>query len=500
MSIGDSRLKVEEDTGRHWLVEPARPARIAALSYAPWLVVGTVCVGAFMGQLDASIVSLALPTLHRDFHVSVGAVEWVALAYLLVLVSAVIGLGRIADMLGRKLLYTYGFLVFILGSVLCGLAPALWVLVAARILQAVGAAMLQANSVALIVQAMPQEKLGRAIGIQGAAQAVGLAIGPAVGGILISAGGWRLIFFINVPAGLIGAVLGWFLIPRSRHLQATRPFDWFGATLFVPAIAGPLAALSLGPDAGWLSPVILGLLVGGLVLLALFIRHEARDDFPMVDLTIFRRSVFSVGIASGLLSYLTLFGILFLVPFYLEIKRGLSAADAGLLLTVLPVALAVAAPIAGRVADRIGSRPVTVTGMVITATGLAAIAVARRPEALLLAELAWIGVGLGVFTPANNAAIMGSAPATQSGVTGGILNMTRGLGTSLGVALTGLIFTVLSGSAMRAGRVSPTSSLLHGFQGAMIFLALVALLAALISSLRGVSPTSSGHSMAETAG
>src|SRR5579884_2855453 len=265
-----------------FLVEPRRPTWIASLPHAHWLVVATVSIGAFMGQLDASIVSLALPTLRLHFHVSIGAVEWVALAYLLTLVSAVVAMGRFADMAGRKLLYTYGFGVFIFGSALCGLAPTLSFLIAARILQALGAAMLQANSVALIVQAMPEGMLGRGIGVQGAAQAVGLAVGPAVGGLLIVLGGWRLIFFVNVPAGLLGMFLGWFLLPRSRHLRQREPFDWLGLLLFVPAVLAPLAAISFGADIGWASPFILGALLGGALFAVLFVYQELHDGAPMV--------------------------------------------------------------------------------------------------------------------------------------------------------------------------------------------------------------------------
>ena len=185
----------------------------------------TVCIGAFMGQLDASIVTVALPRLGRDLHASVGLVEWVALAYLLVLVATVATVGRIADAVGRKLLYVYGFGVFTAGSVLCGLAPTLAVVIAARALQAVGAAMLQANSVALIAEAVPRRLLGRAVGVQGTAQALGLALGPAVGGALLAIGGWRLIFFVNLPAGVIGLALGWFLLPRSRTRRAVGDRD-----------------------------------------------------------------------------------------------------------------------------------------------------------------------------------------------------------------------------------------------------------------------------------
>ena len=236
------------------LTEPRRPAAIRESPRAHWYVVGTVCVGAFMGQLDASIVTLALPRLGRDLHASVGAVEWVALAYLLVLVATVATVGRIADAVGRKLLYVYGFGVFTAGSVLCGLAPTLAVLIAARVLQAVGAAMLQANSVALITEAMPRPLLGRGIGVQGTAQALGLALGPVVGGALLALGGWRLIFLVNLPAGVIGLTLGWFLLPRSRSRREAGAGDQLGAVLLALGAAGPLVYLSLAGRAGYGDP------------------------------------------------------------------------------------------------------------------------------------------------------------------------------------------------------------------------------------------------------
>ena len=199
------------------LVEPRRPEVIRNWPKAPWLVVATVCIGAFIGQLDASIVTLAFPTLRHDFGAPIASVQWVGQACLLTLIGLLPAVGRYADMIGRKLLYTYGFVIFILGSALCGLAPSLTALIGFRVLQGIGAAMLQANSVAIIACAVPRTRVGRAIGIQGAAQAAGLALGPAADGLLLSLGGWRLIFFVNVPIGLAGTVLAWFLPPRSRH-------------------------------------------------------------------------------------------------------------------------------------------------------------------------------------------------------------------------------------------------------------------------------------------
>lgn len=474
------------------LVEPQRPEAIRNWPNAPWLAVAAVCIGAFMGQLDASIVTLAFPTLRHDFGASLADVQWVGQAYLLTLIGLLPAVGRYADMAGRKLLYTYGFVIFILGSALCGLAPSLAALTAFRVLQGVGAAMLQANSVAIITAAVPRDRLGRAIGIQGAAQAAGLALGPAVGGLLLSLGGWRLIFFVNIPAGLAGTVLAWFLLPRSRHLAPRARFDWGGLGLFLPGAGALLLAISYGSRDGWASAPIAGSFAAVAVLLTVFVWHERHTAAPMVDLTLFRRVPFSAGIASGLLSYLVLFGILTVVPFYLEIARHARPAGAGLQLLVVPLGVALAAPAAGRIADRTGARPLTVGGMAVTAVALAASIPLRGQAGAFLAALALAGTGLGVFTPANNAAIMGSAPVHQSGMASGVLNMTRGLGTSLGLALAGLAYTLGAGQ----GNATPAGAA-AGYDDAAIFLTAVAVLAAFIAALRGRAPLS--HDPALTA-
>ena len=484
-SVDDVEVTVPPPVGwQRLLVEPRRPERIRNRPSSFWLAVAAVCIGAFMGQLDASIVTVALPTLQRTFHSSVGAVTWVGLSYLLVLVATVVAVGRFADMWGRKLLYVYGFGVFIIGSALCGFAPGLGWLIGFRALQAVGAALLQANSVAIIVLAVPKPSLGKAIGIQGAAQAVGLAFGPTVGGLLLAAGGWRLIFFVNVPFGLVGMVAAVLLVPRSRHLQDRVPFDWQGFTLFFPAVVALFAAISFGNARGWTSPSILGLLVGGTVLVIAFLFRERRCPEPMLDLRLFGRSRFSTGITSGLLSYLVMFGVLFLVPFYLERGVGLGSGQAGLELMVMPVALGITAPVAGRIADRVGARPLTVGGMACVAGALGALAVLRPTTGLFLALLALVGIGMGAFTPPNNAAIMGSAPPDQAGVVSGVLNMTRGMGTSLGLAITGLVFDQAGGGSAVPGAVG------HAFSVTSAALAGIALAAGILAGLREGGPLS----------
>jgi EmrB/QacA subfamily drug resistance transporter len=473
---------------RRLVTEPPRPESVRNSAKAPWLVVGAVCIGAFMGQLDASIVTLAFPTLSHDFHCSLADVQWVGQAYLLVLVGLLTAVGRYADMVGRKLLYTYGFVIFVGASALCGLAPSLGALIAFRVLQGAGAAMFQANSVAIIVGAVPKAHLGRAIGVQGAAQALGLALGPAIGGLLIGFGGWRLIFDVNVPVGLVGIVGAWLLIPRSRHLARRARFDWAGLGIFLPAVCALLLAVSYGKAYGWQSPLIVSLFVVAAALGTAFVYRERAASAPLLDLGLFSRLAFSAGIASGLLSYMVLFGTLTVVPFFLEIARHDPTGIAGLELLVMPLGLGLTAPVGGRLAERLGARSLTVGGMALVATSLVINAVFAGHLAVFLLTLATTGIGLGAFTPPNNAAIMASVAPQQAGMASGVLNMTRGFGTSLGLALAGLAYTV--GAGVAGFSHSTAHQALSGYREAAFFLAGVALLAAMVAWLRGAGDLS----------
>ena len=459
--------------GYHLLREPRRPVAVRDSPRAHWYVVATVCIGAFMGQLDASIVTVALPRMGRDLHASLGAVEWVALAYLLVLVATVATVGRIADAVGRKLLYVYGFGVFTAGSALCGLAPTLPILIAARMLQAVGAAMLQANSVALIAEAMPRPMLGKAIGVQGSAQALGLALGPAVGGILLSLAGWRFIFLVNIPAGAIGLALGWFLLPRSRSRRELDGADGLGAVLLALAAMGPLVYLSLAGREGYADPVLLACLAAGVTAAVCFVRRERRVTAPLIDLSILRRHGLTSGLGSGLVSYLALFGTLFIVPYYLSADHD-SATLIGLQLAVLPIAIGITAPVAGRLVTRVGARWLTAGGLVLAAVGMFTIAV-EHGTAGILTGLALTGLGLGAFTPANNAGVMSASPPGHAGVTGGMLNMTRGLGTALGVALAGALFAAAAGVSGSRVAEAGVVAVGHGLTAALGVIGIVTL-------------------------
>ena len=422
------------------LTEPRRPARIRALHSAPWLAVGTVCVGAFMGQLDASIVATALPFIRSNLHASIASVEWVVLIYVLVLAGTVAAVGRIADRVGRKLLYTYGFGVFVLGSAACALAPSLGLLVVARLVQAVGAVMLQANSYALIRDVLPPGRLGTGLGVQGAAQAVGLCVGPALGGALTVLGGWRLIFLVNIPIGLIGLALGLLFLPRSTHHDPTSRIDPYGTLLLAAIPAAILAGLSFAAQSGtaaWVEP---GLVVAACALLIGAMARQRSVPGSVVDAALIRVPAFDAGVAAAMLSYAILFGTLVGVPFYLENSLLVEAGQTGLELSALPVALALAAPLGGAIRDRVGPRVPTGLGMLLTAAGMALLAASATRANLTVVALAVAGAGMGLFVAANNAATMFAAPQERAGAAGGLLNMARGLGTALGVALTSLVF------------------------------------------------------------
>jgi MFS family permease len=449
------------------LREPARPAVIREHPMAPWLAVATVCFGAFMGQLDASVVTLAFPALQRQFGVALAGVQWVSLAYLVALVALLVPVGRWSDRYGRKLVYLYGFVLFTAASAGCGLAPTLGVLVALRVVQAAGAAMLQANSVALVAASAPAGRRRAALGIQAGAQALGLALGPVAGGLLVASAGWRSIFFINVPVGAVAVAAGWFLLPRTRHRTARQGADPLGLILLAAAAAGTLVTVSavsgLGlPLAGSAGCAAVALLAGtGLVW------WERRAAAPLADLRMLAATGTWPLLAGALCAYLVLFGPLVLIPQVLTAHGG-SVVHAGLLLSALPAGFGLAAVAGEKILPaRWPDRHRCLAGGLLAAGCAAGLAV-PAPDIVTVAWLGLLGAGLGTYIPANNTAIMTAIPPGQAAAAGGMVNMARGLGTALGVA----VVTLALHAATSSG---------HAFAGpaaAMAALAICALAAA----------------------
>jgi EmrB/QacA subfamily drug resistance transporter len=431
------------------LTEPDRPRVVRDLPWAGWLAVGTVCFGAFMGQLDASIVTLAFPALQRDLGAPLAAVEWVSLSYLLTLVGLMVPAGRVADAVGRKNVYLAGFVLFTAASAACGLAPGLGWLVAFRVVQAIGASMIQSNSVGIVVTSLPREQMRAGLGVQAAAQALGLALGPVLGGLLVETVGWRWVFWVNVPVGVLAVGAGWFLLPRTRHLNPLTGLDGRGLVLLVGSTTTLLIGLSgLSGLAmpGWVAAALV--VVAGLVVVVL-VRWERRAPHPLVEPEVLGTSTVRVGLLGALAAYLLLFGPLALLP---QVMGGHGAT--GLVLSALPAGFAVAALAGERLLPRRwGARARGVTGAVTATVGVAALVVAPTHAAWVAPWLAVLGLGLGVFIPANNSAIMGAMPARVAGVGGGMVTMVRGLGTAVGVAVVALALHV-AGVTAEGARVA----------------------------------------------
>jgi EmrB/QacA subfamily drug resistance transporter len=449
------RVSGEDDDPRPGLLavltsERPRPAAVRNWANGWWLAIGTVCLGAFMGQLDASIVTLTYPALRTEFHTTFAAVEWVSLSYLLTLVAGLIPVGRLSDARGRKLFYLYGFAVFTVASAACGLAPSLVTLVAFRVVQAIGAAMLQANSVALVRISAPHDRTRSALGVQAAAQALGLALGPTLGGVLVSTVGWRWVFDINIPVGVIAIVAGYYLLPRTRERTPVAAFDWAGLVLLAVATTSGLLGISAASGLHMPTAVIIGLVALSVLAGWGFVQRQRRAASPLVDLSVLRTRAIGAGLLAALSGYLVLFGPLVLIPVVLT-RTGYSTSSTGLVLTALPAGFALAALLDNRVVPpnwtdhRRG-----VVGSVICVLALGVAIVLPLTTLTLVPELAVLGVGLGVFTPANNTTVMTAIPARVAGIGGGLVNMTRSLGTALGVALVTLAVQLTDDSATMA--------------------------------------------------
>ncbi len=387
-----------------------------------------------MGQLDASIVTLAFPALQRQFGVGLAGVQWVSLAYLLSLIALLVPVGRWSDRHGRKLIYLYGFVVFTAASAACGLAPSLAALIALRVVQAAGAAMLQANSVALVSTSAPPGKRRAALGIQAAAQSLGLALGPVAGGLLVASAGWRWIFLVNVPVGVIAVASGWFLLPRTRHRATGQGTDLLGLILLATATTGTLVAVSAASGLGLPVAGLAGSAVLAALAAAGFVRWERRTHAPLIDLPVLAASGIAPLLAGALCAYLVLFGPLVLIPQVLTAHNG-SVLRAGLLLSALPAGFGLAAVAGERILP--GHWPDqrrTLAGGLL-ATGCAGVLAVPAPAIVMAVLLGLLGAGLGTYIPANNTAIMNAVSPHQVAAAGGMVNMARGLGTALGVAV-----------------------------------------------------------------
>jgi EmrB/QacA subfamily drug resistance transporter len=426
-----------------------------------WLILTSVSLGSLMATLDGSIVNIALPAMQSDFRVDLTTIEWVVVAYLLVIGCLLLSVGRLGEVLTFKGVYLLGFTIFTLASILCGAAPSDTALIGFRVIQAVGAAMIMAMGPAIVARTFAAGERGRALGLNGISVAIGLSLGPALGGILTEVASWRAIFLINAPIGLLAIAWAASILPAETRGKG-QSFDVRGAAISGVALLALLLALSEGEAWGWASPAILGLVAAFVVLGAAFIAAERRSMQPMIDLAMFRIRPFSAGLVSVVVAFCALFTATFLLPFLLEQGSGFSPIEAGLLLTPVPITMALVAPFSGGASDRFGPRLLASAGMAVMAIGL--LSLTQLPADFALPDLVWrlmlLGLGQGLFMSPNSSAVLGSVPWNRVGTASGTLAQMRVNGQSLGIALGAAIVAArLPVHLAESGGGAPTAAL-----------------------------------------
>ena len=416
---------------------------------SPWLALSGLSLCMLMAALDTSITNVALPTMTQAFGVSFQSIQWVVLAYLLTITTLIVSVGRLGDMVGRRRLILIGLLVFTVASAACGAAPTLWLLVAARAAQGVGAAVMMSLSLAFVGAVVSREKIGSAIGLLGTMSAAGTAIGPSLGGVLIAASGWRAIFFVNPPLALLALVLVFRSLPTDiRNPGTDRPgFDLRGTLLLALTLGAYALAMTIGH--GRFGAVNFGLLVTAVVGIALFRLDEKSAASPLIQLTMLGDHVVSSGLAMSTLVSTVMMSTLVVGPFYLSHALGLGSARVGLLMSVGPFVVALTGVPAGRIVDRVGSGRMTYLGLLTMLMGATLLAVLPSSIGVpgYLMPIIVITFGYGLFQTTNNTAVMKEAHPDQRGVISGLLSLSRNLGLITGASVMGAVFALASGTS-----------------------------------------------------
>ncbi|WP_093388979.1 MFS transporter [Rugamonas rubra] len=417
----------------------AGPARLAAS--VRWAL-AALALSMLLSSLGTSIANVALPTLALAFHASFQQVQWIVLAYLLAITSLIVSVGRLGDLVGRRRLLLGGIALFTAASVLCGLAPTLGLLIGARALQGLGAAAMMALTMAFVAETVPKARTGSAMGLLGTMSAVGTALGPTLGGVLIAALGWPAVFLVNVPLGLVALLLAYRFLPADRRERgAARPrFDHVGTLLLALSLAAYALAVTTGR--GSFGRLNLALLLMAVVGAGVFVLAEGRAAAPLVRPALFRNPLLSAGFAMSALVTTVVMATLVVGPFYLSGALALDAARLGLVMSSGPIVAALVGVPAGRLVDRFGAQRMSVLGLLGMLAGCAALPLtaAGAGVAGYVVPLVVLTAGYALFQAANNTAVMTTVPADQRGVIAGLLSLSRNLGLVTGAALMGALF------------------------------------------------------------
>ena len=417
---------------------PAAEAQAERAPSVRWALAG-LSLSVLLSSLGTSVANVALPTLMDVFGASFQAVQWIVLAYLLALTTLVVGAGRLGDLVGRRRLLLAGVVLFTLASAMCAAAPTLPLLIGARAAQGVGAAVMMALTMAFVGETVPKARAASAMGLLGTMSALGTALGPSLGGALIAGPGWRHIFLVNVPVGLLTFFLAYRHLPVERPAPRSQSFDAVGTLLLALTLAAYALAMTMGRGA--FGPLNVALLMVASIGFVAFIVAERRAASPLIRLAWFRDRALSTGLAMNALVSTVMMATLVVGPFYLSRSLGLNAAAVGLALSAGPLASALSGVPAGRLADRFGAHPMTLAGLIGMAAGAVTLAVAPSTlgAAGYIGRIIILTVGYAMFQAANNATVMADVSPDQRGVISGLLNLSRHLGLITGASAVGAL-------------------------------------------------------------
>jgi EmrB/QacA subfamily drug resistance transporter len=443
-----------------------RPGVDADSPHYRWWALSCTSLGMLMAATNSGTLIIALPDLERSLHTSLLALVWVILAYMIASTVLVLTAGRLSDLFGRKRAYIAGFVAFGLASLGAGFAANGTELILWRVLQGIASAFLFANSAALVTDAFPPEQLGLAMGANMMIAAVGLVIGPVLGGALVEIS-WPWVFWFNVPFALVGAVWGGLVLRELAKPDSTRGFDVAGTITFMIGLTGLVLGVSRGGLSGWNDPIVIVGLATAAVLLPLWVVIEQRSKAPMLDLSLFRSRLFAAASAATFINGLARFALMFIFVFYFQGAQGDSPITAGIKLMPLAIGMLIASPLAGSYADRHGSRALAASGMLLTSIGIALMTTLQVHSSFVWAAtlLAIVGVGSGTFMSPNGAAMMGSVPPERRGIAAGARTVLQNTGAVLSIAF---VLAVVTSAVPKAILFRIFSGLAHGLSDAQL--------------------------------